>query len=88
MSLGLCVCCATCLCRDGSDLSQTRKILTGLGIANPSDDDCRTVRRACEAVSTRAARLAAGVGEGEGEGRGGRGRLAPQDDILIPNVMQ
>ena len=70
MRLGLCVCCATCLCRDGSDLSQTRKILTGLGIANPSDDDCRTVRRACEAVSTRAARLAAGVGREEGgEGR-------------------
>lgn len=44
---------------DRSDLSQTRKILIGLGIPDPSDEDCRTVRRACEAVSTRAARLAA-----------------------------
>ena len=58
----VCVCaCVTCFHSDGSDLSQTRKILIGLGIPDPSDEDCRTVRRACEAVSTRAARLAAGM---------------------------
>ena len=67
----VCVCvrvctCVTCFHSDGSDLSQTRKILIGLGIPDPSDEDCRTVRRACEAVSTRAARLAAGMGGGVG----------------------
>ena len=66
------------MCRDGSDVSQTRKILTDLGIANPSDEDCRVVRRACEVVSTRAARLAAGVCAG-GEGRG---RGTPEQPIL------
>ena len=29
------------------------------GLESVSDDDCRAVRRVCEAVSTRAARLAA-----------------------------
>ena len=30
-----------------------------LVLSGATDDDCRTVRRVCEAVSTRAARLAA-----------------------------
>ncbi|XP_065187084.1 hexokinase-1-like [Sycon ciliatum] len=40
-------------------LPATRAILSDMGVASASDDDCRAVRRVCEAVSTRAAHLAA-----------------------------
>jgi hexokinase len=43
---------------DGSDVSAIREILVKLGV-QPTDDDCRLVRRVCAAVSTRGARLAA-----------------------------
>ena len=34
-------------------------LVTECGLESVSDEDCRVVRRVCEAVSTRAARLAA-----------------------------
>ena len=49
-------------CRDGSDLSMIKDLKDDEGklvLSGASDDDCRTIRRVCEAVSTRAARLAA-----------------------------
>ena len=52
--------CLLSVFRDGSDLSAIRKILNDLDV-QPSDEDCRIVRRVCKAVSTRGARLAAGV---------------------------
>ena len=48
--------------RDGSDISKTRDLKDKDGklvLSGATDDDCRTIRRVCEAVSTRAARLAA-----------------------------
>eukprot|EP00731_Ephydatia_muelleri_P020664 Em0013g391a len=44
--------------RDGTDLSACKAIFQKLGIDWATDGDCRIVRRVCEAISTRAARLA------------------------------
>eukprot|EP00731_Ephydatia_muelleri_P037453 Em0475g1a len=44
---------------DGTDLSACKAIFQKLGIDGATDGDCRIVRRVCEAISTRAARLAA-----------------------------
>ena len=46
--------------RDGKDLKKCRNVLVNkCQLETVSDDDCRYVRLICEAVSTRAARLAA-----------------------------
>eukprot|EP00731_Ephydatia_muelleri_P020660 Em0013g387a len=44
---------------DGTDLSACKAIFQKLGIDGATDGDFRIVRRVCEAISTRAARLAA-----------------------------
>eukprot|EP00731_Ephydatia_muelleri_P037457 Em0475g5a len=44
---------------DSTDLSACKAIFQKLGIDGATDGDCRIVRRVCEAISTRAARLAA-----------------------------
>ena len=44
---------------DGTDLSACTAIFQKLGIDGVTDADCRIVRRVCETISTRAARLAA-----------------------------
>ena len=53
------------LLRDGSDISHIKSLKDEDGklvLSGATDDDCRTIRRVCEAVSTLAARLvAAGV---------------------------
>ena len=57
LHISLCI-----LSRDGSDLSKTKDLKDKDGklvLSGATDDDCRTIRRVCEAVSTRAARLAA-----------------------------
>ena len=48
--------------RDGSDISKIKDLKDEEGklvLNGATDDDCRTIRKVCEAVSTRAARLAA-----------------------------
>ena len=48
--------------RDGSDVSHIKSLKDSNEVsilADATDDDCRIIRRVCEAVSTRAARLAA-----------------------------
>ena len=50
------------LARDGSDISKIKDLKDEEGklvLSGATDDDCRIIRRVCEAVSTRAARLAA-----------------------------
>lgn len=50
------------LFRDGSDISKIKNLKDDkkkLVLSDATDDDCRVIRRVCEAVSTRAARLAA-----------------------------
>ena len=50
------------LLRDGSDISKTKDLKDEDGklvLSGATDEDCRIIRRVCEAVSTRAARLAA-----------------------------
>ena len=48
--------------RDGSDISKIKDLKDEEGklvLSGTTDNDCRIIRRVCEAVSTRAARLAA-----------------------------
>ena len=51
-----------CLLRDGNDISKIKDLKDEDGklvLSGATDEDCRVIRRVCEAVSTRAARLAA-----------------------------
>ena len=50
------------LLRDGSDISKIKDLKDEDGklvLSGATDEDCRIIRRVCEAISTRAARLAA-----------------------------
>ena len=58
----VCHCCACCRDEDGGEFEQTLEILDELGVNDVTTEDCKNVRKICQAVSERAAYLAsAGV---------------------------
>ena len=57
-----CQCFGGGTCSDGEGMKATMAVLDEMGMSNASADDCLHIRRICNAISRRAARLvAAGI---------------------------